>query len=157
MENTGRIVGIILIFAIVISGGGYIYYQNQMEEAVSKLEISLDGVDVKSFRLLPSPEANVTLIYVVNNTSNLGFSVKLDEELYYGDSYITPLSVEDTYLRANGLSNLQMDITITGAILNTIDPGKQGEYIVEGEMAAKKFVLGIPITIKKPLSDYINR
>lgn len=156
MENTGRIVGIILIFAIVISGGGYLYYRNQMGEAVSKLEISLDGVDVKSFRLLPSPEANVTLIYVVNNTSNIGFSVKLNGELYYGDSYISPLTVEDTYLRANGLSTLQMDITITGAILNTIDPSKQGEYIIEGEMSAKKLVLGIPITIKKPLSDYNN-
>ena len=154
MKEKVRIVGIIIVL-VAVSGVGYIYYRNQLDLAVTNLDITFDNVELRGFRLLPSPEANLTLTYVTNNTRNIEFRVTLDGELYYGSSFITPLTVEDALIRANGLSTFQMDVTITGSILNTIDPENMSEYIVQGELIATSKVLGlIPITITKPLTDY---
>ncbi|MFP3951877.1 MAG: hypothetical protein ACLFVP_07065 [Candidatus Bathyarchaeia archaeon] len=158
MESTGRtrVVGAFLLFAVIM-GVGYLYYWNQLDTAISELEISFDGVEVKGFRLLPSPEANITLTYVANNTHNMDFTVTMDGELYYGDSFITPLTVKKSRIRGDGLSTFQMDVTITGGILNTIDPKNKEQYIVQGELVAEKRVLGIPIRVKKPLSNFMLR
>jgi len=122
---------------------------------VSDLEIVLDSVELKGLRLLPSPEANPTLTHVANNTYSMDFTVTLDGELYYGSSFITPLTVEEARIRGNGLSTFQMDVCIMGSILDSVDPEDKGEYIIQGDLVAETRVLGVlPVRISKPLSDY---
>lgn len=152
---TSKLFGVVILLVIVFSSVGYGYYRYQLDITVSELEITFDKVELKGFRLLPSPEANLTLIYVANNVNNTEFRISLDGELYYGNHYITPLTVEDAKIRANGLSTFQMDVTITGTILNTIDPETKNQYSIQGELVATTRLLGlIPITVIKPLSDY---
>lgn len=153
-KKTGLLVSALVIVA-TLSGVGYYYSMNQLENAVSDLEIVFDSVELKGLRLLPSPEANLTLTYVANNTHSMEFTVTLDGELYYGSRFITPLTIEDARIRGNGLSTFQMDVTITGSILDTINPEKKSEYIIQGDLVAETRALGvIPVKITRPLSNY---
>lgn len=152
---TSKFIGVLLLLVIASSSVGYGYYRYQLDNTVKELEITFDKVELKGFRLLPSPEANLTLIYVANNVNNTEFRISLDGELYYGNHYITPLTVEDARIRANGLSTFKMDVTITGSILNTIDPESKNEYSIQGELVATTRLFGlIPLSVTKPLSDY---
>lgn len=152
---TSKLLGVVLLLVIASSSVGYGYYRYQLDNTVKELEITFDKVELKGFRLLPSPEANLTLIYVANNVNNTEFRISLDGELYYGNHYITPLNVEDARIRANGLSTFKMDVTITGNILNTIDPESKNEYSIQGELVATTRLFGlIPLSVTKPLSDY---
>jgi hypothetical protein len=153
-RNTGIFISL-LVIAVIVSGAGYFNYMNQLERAVTDLEIVFEGVDLKSLKLFPSPEANLTLTYVANNTHNIEFTLTLDGELYYGSSLITPLTVKDNRIQASGSSTIQMDVSITGSILDTIDPLEKNEYILHGELVAKTQILGfIPVEVSKPLSEY---
>lgn len=153
-RNT-QIILIVTLVVIILSGAAYLYHRSRLNTAVSELEITFDSVNVRSLQLLPSPEANLTLIYVANNTQNIDFRITLDGELYYGSNFITPLTVENARIRGNGLSTFQMDVTITGSILNTIDPENRSEYILQGELVATSRFLGIiPVTVTKSLSNY---
>jgi cobyrinic acid a,c-diamide synthase len=79
----------------------------------------------------------------------------MDGELYYGTHFITPLTVYDARIRGDGLSTFQMDVTLTGSILNTIEPENKNQYILQGELVATNRILGmIPVTVTKSLSDY---
>ena len=152
---TSKLIGVVLLLVIASSSVGYGYYRYQLDNTVTELEITFDKVELKGFRLLPSPEANLTLIYVANNVNNTEFRISLDGELYYGSHYITPLTVEDARIRANGLSTFKMDVTITGSILNTINPESKNEYSIQGELVATTRLFGlIPLSVTKPLSDY---
>ena len=152
---TSKLIGVVLLLVIASSSVGYGYYRYQLDNTVKELEITFDKIELKGFRLLPSPEANLTLIYVANNVNNTEFRISLDGELYYGSHYITPLTVEDARIRANGLSTFKMDVTITGSILNTINPESKNEYSIQGELVATTRLFGlIPLTVTKPLSDY---
>ena len=156
MENRNtRIIGVAVLAVIILSGVGYLYHRSRLNTAVSELEITFDSVDVKSLQLLPSPEANLTLTYVANNTRNIGFRITMDGELYYGTHFITPLTVDDARIRGDGLSTFHMEVTITGSILNTIEPENKNQYILQGELVATSRILGmIPVTVTKSLSDY---
>jgi hypothetical protein len=128
-RNTGIFISLIVI-AVIASGAGYFYYMNQLEIAVSDLEIVFDSVELKSIRLFPSPE-------------------------HYGSSFITPLKVKDAHIQASRVSTIQMDVSITGSILDTFDPMEKSEYILQGDLIAETVVLGfIPVEVSKPLSDY---
>jgi hypothetical protein len=152
---TSKLIGVVFLLVIASSSVGYGYYRYQLDNTVTKLEITFDKVELKEFRLVPSPEANLTLIYVANNVNNTEFRISLDGELYYGSHYITPLTVEDARIRANGLSTFKMDVTITGSILNTIDPESKNEYSIQGELVATTRLFGlIPLSVTKSLSDY---
>ena len=153
-RNTGIFISL-LVIAVIVSGAGYFKYINQLERAVTDLEIVFEGVDLKSLKLFPSPEANLTLTYVANNTHSIEFTLTLDGELYYGSSLITPLTVRDNRIQASGLSTIQMDVSITGSILDTIDPLEKNEYILKGELVAKTHIFGfIPVEVSKPISEY---
>jgi len=155
MKNNARLIVVIISLLVLILGAGYFYQRNRLNSAVSDLEIYFDNVDVKSFRLLPSPEANLTLIYVANNTKDIAFTITLDNgELYYGKNFLTPLTISETQIKADGLSTFQVDITITGSILDTIDPEEKSEYILQGELVASSQFLGVvPVTTTKPVSE----
>jgi hypothetical protein len=153
-RNTGIFISLIVI-AVIASGAGYFYYMNQLEIAVSDLEIVFDSVELKSIRLFPSPEANLTLTYVANNTHSMEFMLTLNGELHYGSSFITPLKVKDAHIQASRVSTIQMDVSITGSILDTFDPMEKSEYILQGDLVAETLVFGfIPVEVSKPLSDY---
>jgi hypothetical protein len=150
-----RVIGFILAVLILVSGAGYLYYRTNLDNAVSNTEILFDKIELKGFRLLPSPMANITLIYVANNTENVEFRLSLKGELYYGSHFITPLTVNDALIRANGLSTFKMDVTISGAILTVINPEIKEEYLIQGDLVASTKIFGlIPISITKSLSDY---
>jgi hypothetical protein len=155
MGAQAKALGVILVVIVLVSGAGFVYYRIQLDKAVSNVEIVFDKVELKGIRLSPSPMANLTLFYVANNTENLEFRVTLDGELYYGGHFITPLTVDDAVIRANGLSTFQMDVAVTGTILSTLNPEDRGEYLVQGDLIASTKILGlIPVTITKSLSDY---
>jgi hypothetical protein len=155
MKGSSKLIGIVLLALILFSGVGYVWYRVQLDTAVSELDIYFDRIQLKSIRLIPSPQANLTLTYVANNTNDIEFRVTMNGELYYGTHFITYLTVTDALIRANGLSTLQMDVTITGTILNTINPEDKNEYIVQGDLVATAKILGlVPVTVTKPLSDY---
>jgi hypothetical protein len=157
MSNITKIIGGLLLVLVILSGIGYLYYRSRLGGAVSSLELSLDRVELRDLRLLPSPEANLTVIFVANNTREMGFTVSMMGELYYGDHFITPLTVEESYIRGDGLSTLRMDITLTGSIIEIIEPGNQNQYTAEGRLIARKWILGIiPITFTKPLSEFTS-
>ncbi len=155
MKSSSKIIVVVLLAVIAFSGAGYIWYLIQLDKAVSELNINFDGLELKSIRLLPTPQANLTLTYVANNTNDIEFMITMDGELYYGSHFITRLTVADALIRANGLSTFQMDVTITGSILNIIDPENKGQYIVQGDLVAMVKILGlVPVTVTKSLSDY---
>jgi hypothetical protein len=155
MKASSRLFGVVVLAVLVLSGVGYLWYRVQLDEAVSELNIVFDRIELKSFRLLPSPEANLTLTFVANNTKDIEFKVTMDGELYYGTHFIAQLTVTDASIRVKGLSSFQMDVTITGTILNIIDPGNKGQYILQGDLVATAKLLGlVPVTVTKPLSDY---
>jgi len=155
MKSSSRLIGAALFAVILFSGAGYIWYRIRLDAAVSDLDIVFDSLELKSIRVLPSPQANLTLTYVANNTHDIGFRVTMDGELYYGNHFITQLTVTDAWIRANGLSTFQMDVSIKGNILNTIDPENKGLYLVQGDLVATARILGlVPVTVTKPLSDY---
>ena len=101
-------------------------------------------------------KAMLSLICVRDRkTLLMDFSITLDGELYYGSHFITPLTVDKAEIRGNGLSTFQMYVTITGNIINTIDPESKSQYIIQGDLIAKTRILGlIPLTVTKPLSNY---
>lgn len=157
METKTGVIGAVLMAVIILSSFGYLVHRNRLNSTLSELDITFNRVEVKSLRLLPKPEANLTLIYVANNTKGVEFSISMDGELYYGSYFITPLTIKDTLIGADGLSTLQVDVMITGSILHTIDPEKRDQYKLEGELVASSSFLGIvPVKVTKPLSDYLS-
>ena len=155
MKGSSRLIGIAFLVLILFSGVGYVWYRIQLDTAVSELDIIFDSIELKSIRLVPKPQANLTLTYVTNNTKDIEFRVTMNGELYYGTHFITHLTVTDALIRAKGLSTLQMDVTITGTILNTIDPENKNQYIVQGDLVATARMIGlVPVIVTKPLSNY---
>jgi hypothetical protein len=155
MKSSSRLIGAALLAVIVFSGAGYIWHRIRLDAAVSELDIVFDSLELKSVRVLPSPQANLTLTYVANNTHDIRFRVTMDGEIYYGNHFITQLTVADSLIRANGLSTFQIDVSIKGSILNTIDPENKGQYLVQGDLVATARMLGlVPVTVTKPLSNY---
>lgn len=156
MKDKVRFIVVIVSVLVVILGAGYFYQRNRLNVAASDLEIYFDDVEVKSVTLLPSPEANLTLIYVANNTKDIAFTITLEDgELYYGNNFLTPLTISETQIKAGGLSTFQVDITITGSILDTIEPEEKSEYTLQGELVASSQFLGlVPVTTTKPVSEF---
>jgi hypothetical protein len=144
---------IIIVIILVVLGAGYFYMESQLSSAVNHLDVKFEGVNVRGLSLVP-PEANLTLIYAVNNTNSFDFILSLHGELYYQSTLITPVTVRDQTVKAMGLSNVNVDVTITGNILQTFGGvGDKSKYHIEGELKATYMLLGVlPISIVRDLS-----
>jgi hypothetical protein len=152
MSRTRNVTIVVIIVAVAI-GGGYYYMQSQLSAALDHIDVRLEGVEVRGFSLTP-PEANLTLNYLVNNTSGLGFMVSVNGQLYYEDTLITPITGKNQQVKAMGVSSVDVNVSFTSSIIQTLGGiGDRSKYHIEGELKATYMFLSVvPITISRDLS-----
>jgi len=144
---------IALVIVAVISGGSYLYVQSQLSEAVDGLTVEFSDLTVTGFSLFP-PEVNLTLTYEVRNTSGMDFDVSIDGRLYYDDTLLTPLVVEEQRVEAMGFSPVEVDVALGGSLLQAMGGySDESEYRVEGTLTATHMFMGlVPVSVTRSLS-----
>ena len=153
MGSAQRNLFIALVVVAVISGGTYLYVRGQLSDAVDGLTVEFSDLTVKGFSLFP-PEVNLTLTYAVRNTSGMDFDVSIDGRLYYGETLLTPLIVEEQHVDAMGSSPVDVDVTLSGSLLQALGGySDEAKYRVEGTLKATHRFMGlVPISVTKSLS-----
>ena len=153
MGSAQRNLLVALAVVAIISGGSYLYVRGQLSDAVDNLTMELSDLTVKGFSLLP-PEVNLTLTYEVRNTSGMDFDVSIDGRLYYGETLLTPLVVEEQHVDAMGSSPVEVDVNLSGSLLQALgDYSDEAEYRVEGTLTATHRFMGlVPVSVTRSLS-----
>lgn len=153
MGSAQRNLFVVLVVIAVISGGSYLYVRGQLSDAVDNLTMELSDLTVKGFSLLP-PEVNLTLTYEVRNTSGMDFDVSIDGRLYYGETLLTPLVVEEQHVDAMGSSPVDVDVNLSGSLLQALgDYSDEAKYRVEGTLTATHRFMGlVPVSVTRSLS-----
>ena len=153
MQETNKIiigfVGIIIIF-----GGLYVTGQNQVKESINLLEMEYSSFKVDSLSLIP-PRIDLTITYTVVNPSDIPLRIKVDGEILYGDIVITPIRIEERVIPALGDTELDMQISLNGTLLQLIrEPENEEGYRLEGVLSATCRYLGlIPVKVNINLQD----
>ncbi|HEX9914027.1 MAG TPA: LEA type 2 family protein [Candidatus Bathyarchaeia archaeon] len=153
MGSAQRNLFIALAVVAVISGGSYLYIRGQLSDAVDNLTVELSDLTVEDLSLFP-PEVNLTLTYEVRNTSGMDFDVSIDGRLYYGETLLTPLIVDEQHVEAMGSSPVEVDVTLSGSMLQALGGySDEAEYRVEGTLTATHRFMGlVPVSVTKSLS-----
>ena len=153
MGSAQRNLFIALAVVAVISGGSYLYIRGQLSDAVDNLTVELSDLTVEDLSLFP-PEVNLTLTYEVRNTSGMDFDVSIDGRLYYGETLLTPLIVDEQHVEAMGSSPVEVDVTLSGSLLQALGGySDEAEYRVEGTLTATHRFMGlVPVSVTKSLS-----
>ena len=149
--NNKIIIGII---AIIIISGIYITGQNQVKESVNLLEIEYSSFKIDTLSLIP-PRVDITITYTVFNPSDIPLSIKVDGEILYGDTVVTPIHIDERVVPALGDSELDMQISLNGTLLQLIgEPENEEGYRLVGVLSATGRYLGlIPVTVNLDLQD----
>ena len=145
---------IVVLFVIVLIGGGYAYTYIQVKEASEKIfeDAEIVNYQIENISLIP-PSADLTLYFSVDNPTSYGFTYSAEIELYIGDTYISTFQVDNEYIRANSESIIPVECRIGGGALQLLqnlvgDP----VYRFEGSSEILYKILGIiPITIKESI------
>jgi hypothetical protein len=153
MGSAQRNLLVALAVVAIISGGSYLYVRGQLSDAVDNLTMELSDLTVKGLSLIP-PEVNLTLTYEVRNTSGMDFSVSIDGRLYYGETLLTPLIVEEQHVDAMGSSPVDVDVTLSSSLLQALgDYSDEAKYRVEGTLTVTHMFMGlVPVSVTKSLS-----
>jgi len=154
MQETNNKIIIGFVAIIIIFGGIYVTGQSQVKESINLLEMEYSSFKVDSLSLIPS-KIDLTITYTVVNPSDIPLSVKVDGEILYGDTVITPIRIEERDISALGVSELDMQISLNGTLLQVIgDPENEEGYRLEGVLSATGRYLGlIPVKIDLDLQD----
>ena len=144
---------IVLVAAVVVAGGSYLYVQGQLSEAVDSLTVEYSGLQVTGFSLIPF-QVNLTLTYTVTNPSGMDLSLSMEGSLLFGETTVSPVHVSQQQVEAGGSSDVEVDVSLIGAILQAIGDYEEGdEYRLEGTLTATHRFIGlVPITVSRPLS-----
>jgi len=150
---------IVILFVIVLIGGGYAYTYLQVKEASSRIleNAEIVNYEIENISLIP-PSADLTLYFSVDNPTSYGFTYSAEIELYVDDTYISTFQVDNQYIRANSESIIPTECRIGGGALQLLqsiigDP----VYRLEGSVEILYKIFGIiPITIKESISEYSN-
>jgi hypothetical protein len=142
-----------LVAAVVVAGGSYLYIQGQVSEAVDGLTVEYSGLRVTGFSLLPF-EVNLTLTYTVTNPSGMDLLLSMDGSLLFGETAVTPVHVSRQPVGAGGSSDVEVEVSLTGSILQAVGDYEEGdEYRLEGTLTATHRFAGlVPVTVSRPLS-----
>lgn len=145
---------IALAAVIVVAGGSYLYVQGQLSDAVDSVTVNYSGLEVTGFSVFPF-EANLTLTYEVRNLSDLDFTVSVDGSLLFGETLVSPVHVSPQLVDARGSSLVDVDVSLTGSILEAIGDYEDGdEYRLAGTLTATHRFAGlIPVTVSRPLPE----
>jgi hypothetical protein len=156
--SAGRNVVIVVVIVAVAVGGGYFYMQSRLNSTLDQISVRIEGVEVLGVSLAP-PEANLTITYLVNNTSSLTFMVSVDGELYYENTLITPITGRGQPVKADGVSTVDVNVSFTSSILQTLGGiGDRSKYHIEGELKATYLLIGVaPVTVTRGLSQLTSR
>jgi len=143
----------VLVAAVVVAGGSYLYVQGQLSEAVDSLTVEYSGLQVTGFSLIPF-QVNLTLTYTVTNPSDMDMSLSMDGSLLFGETLVTPVHVSQQPVTAGGSSDVEVDVALTGSLLQSIGDYEEGDgYRLEGTLTATHRFIGlVPITVSRPLS-----
>ena len=154
MQETNNKIIIGFIAIIFIFGGIYVTGQNHVKESINMLEMEYSSFKVDSLSLIP-PKIDLTITYTVVNPSDIPLSVQVDGAILYGDTVITPIRIEERDISALGVSELDMQISLNGTLLQVIgDPENEEGYRLEGVLSVSGRYLGlIPVKIDLDLQD----
>ena len=146
------IIGIIILSVIFV--GVYYTGQQQVGEAVSMLQLEFSDLDLTRLSLIP-PEVDITLIYTVINPSDIPLEITVNGLLYYGNTVISPINVEERMIPAMGSGEIGVEMTLNGTLLQAIgDPENEGNYRLEGTLSATgRFMDFLPVSVKIDLSE----
>ena len=142
-----------LVAAAVVGGGSYIYVQGQLSDAVDGLNVEYSGLRVTGFSLIPF-EVNLTLTYTVTNPSGMDLLLSMDGSLLFGETAVSPVQVSQQPVEARGSSDVEVEVSLTGAILGAMGDYEEGDqYRLEGTLTATHRFAGlVPVTVTRPLS-----
>jgi len=154
MQETNNKIIIGLMGIIIIFGGLYVTGQNQVKESINLLEMEYSSFKVDSLSLFP-PRIDLTITYTVVNPSDIPLRIKVDGEILYGDVVITPIRIEERVIPALGDTELDMQISLNGTLLQLIrEPENEEGYRLEGVLSATGRYLGlIPVKVNINLQD----
>ena len=154
MQETNKKIIIGFLGIIIIFGGLYLTGQNQVKESINLLEMEYSSFRVDSLSLIP-PRIDLTITYTVANPSDIPLRIKVDGEILYGDTVITPIRIEERVIPASGDTELDMQISLNGTLLQLVrDPQNEEGYRLEGVLSATGRYLGlIPVKVNLNLQD----
>ena len=155
-ENNSKII-IGLVAIIIIFLGIYITGQNQVKESVNLLEMEYSSFKIDSLSLIPA-RIDLTITYTVYNPSGIPLSIKVDGEILYGDTVVTPIHVDERVIPALEYSELDMQISLNGTLLQAIGDHENEEgYRPVGVLSATGRYLGlIPVRVNMDLEDILQ-
>jgi hypothetical protein len=157
MQETNRRIITVVAIMVLVFAVVYINGQGQVKESINKLEMEYSSFNVDSLSLLP-PKIELTLTYTVMNPSEIPLIVKVDGEILYGETVITPITIEERSIPAYGNAEMDMHISLNGTLLQAIGNPDQGDgYQLEGTMFVTGRYLGfIPVTVNMDLKEFDN-
>ena len=155
-ENNNKII-IGLVAIIIIFIGIYLTGQNQLNESVNLLEMKYSFFNIDSISLIPA-RIDLTITYTVYNPTDIPLSVKVDGEILYEDTVVTPIHVDERVIPALDYSELGIQISLNGTLLQAIgDPENEEGYRLEGVLSASGRYLGlIPVKVSIDLQDILQ-
>ncbi len=152
-SNQNRIL-IAFIITIIVFGGIYLSGQRKVKDAVNQLELEFSDFSVDRISLLP-PELDLSLTYTVTNPSDMPLEITVDGAIYYGETRIAPVTVDERLIPAMSQGNIDAQISLNGTLLQAIsDPENEGNYSLRGTLTVTGQYLGVlPVTVAIDLEE----
>ena len=140
-----------IIVIIVVLGVGYAYTYYQVNNALQNLEPELYDIRIEGVGLLP-PSADITLVLGCDNPSQYKIELKGNLDVYYGDSHITSIHINDIIF-AGEYSTIDCSFHISSLnVINMIREGSDEDLLFSGSITATHRIFGvIPVVITGPL------
>ena len=131
----------ILVLVIVLSLAGYGYTYIQVSSAIQALEIDVADFRIEGFSIFP-PSADGVFVFMSVNPSGYDLELRVDADMYCGDTLITPIEVSDT-IRANGRSTFDVPVHITSSVIGVLTETSAPQFTVEGEVTFTYRIFGV--------------
>lgn len=155
MQNSQNRILVAFIIVAVIFGGVYLSGRQKVTDAVELLEMEFSDFSVDRFQLFP-PEIDLTLTYTVSNPSDIPLEISMDGAVYYGETKITNVIVEERMIPAMGQGAIDAEISLNATLLQAIgDPENEGNYSLRGTLTVTGQYLGVmPVSVELDLEEF---
>lgn len=154
MQNSQNRILVAFIIVAVIFGGVYLSGRQKVTDAVEQLELEYSDFSVDRFQLIP-PEIDLTLTYTVSNPSDIPLEISMNGAVYYGETKITNVIVEERLIPAMGQGTIDAELSLNATLLQAIgDPENEGNYSLRGTLTATGQYLGVmPVSVELDLEE----
>jgi hypothetical protein len=154
MQNSQNRILVAFIIVAVIFGGVYLSGRQKVTDAVEQLELEYSDFSMDRFQLIP-PEIDLTLTYTVSNPSDIPLEISMDGAVYYGETKITSVIVEEHLIPAMGQGTIDAEISLNSTLLQAVgDPENEGNYSLKGTLSATGQYLGVmPVSVELDLEE----